>query len=93
MTLCQFVTEKIMVLCRWGSETEITITKRRKKDEKKKKKLMCLEQQLSIVRIDLLFLWLCKLIDLIINCLKTDLILGHSRSREGTESCKNAVSY
>ena len=54
---------------------------------------MCLEQQLSIVRIDLLFLWLCKLIDLIINCLKTDLILGHSRSREGTESCKNAVSY
>ena len=55
---------------------------------------MCLEQQLSIVRIDLLFLWLtlCKLIDLIINCLKTDLILGHSRSREGTESCKNAVS-
>ena len=67
--------------------------KRRKKDEKKKKKLMCLEQQLSIVRIDLLFLWLCKLIDLIINCLKTDLILGHSRSREGTESCKNAVSY
>ena len=54
---------------------------------------MCLEQQLSIVRIDLLFLWLCKLIDLIINCLKTDLILGHSRSREGIESCKNAVSY
>ena len=54
---------------------------------------MCLEQQLSIVRIDLLFLWLGKLIDLIINCLKTDLILGHSRSREGTESCKNAVSY
>ena len=40
--------------------------KRRKKDEEKTKKLMCLEQ-LSIVRIDLLFLWLCKLIDLIIN--------------------------